>query len=83
MREDPRRRFVFGLTIENTTVRLWFCSRSDALVSLPFNFVKVRIICLYSEAYALTPYPRNRIDSCILRYPSCMPTLRSWVGILP
>ncbi|KAI9062842.1 hypothetical protein FKP32DRAFT_1676757 [Trametes sanguinea] len=29
MREDPRRRFVHGFTMENTTTRLWFCDRSQ------------------------------------------------------
>lgn len=42
MRESMRRRFVFGYTIENVKMRLWFLSRSDALVSKEFDFLKVR-----------------------------------------
>ncbi|KIP06495.1 hypothetical protein PHLGIDRAFT_118886 [Phlebiopsis gigantea 11061_1 CR5-6] len=39
MREDARRRFAFGFTIENRTVRLWFAGRAEVLVSDPFDFV--------------------------------------------
>ncbi|KAI0916700.1 hypothetical protein AcV5_003114 [Taiwanofungus camphoratus] len=39
MREDPRRRFTFGLTIEDTNTRLWFCSRAEIMVTQPFNFM--------------------------------------------
>ncbi|KAI0946809.1 hypothetical protein AcW1_010386 [Taiwanofungus camphoratus] len=37
MRNDPRRRFTIGLTIEDTDTRLWFCSRSETLVTKIFN----------------------------------------------
>ncbi|KIP01905.1 hypothetical protein PHLGIDRAFT_321572 [Phlebiopsis gigantea 11061_1 CR5-6] len=40
MREDVRRRFVAGFTIENSSMRYWFCSRSDVFVSEPFNTLK-------------------------------------------
>ncbi|KAI0086023.1 hypothetical protein BDY19DRAFT_1050220 [Irpex rosettiformis] len=40
MRDDHRRRFVIGYTIENTTMRLWFCSRKNIIVSRPFNFIQ-------------------------------------------
>lgn len=43
MREDPRRRFVFGFTIENTQMRVWMASRSEVVVSEPFNFITVRL----------------------------------------
>ncbi|KAF9806331.1 hypothetical protein IEO21_08711 [Rhodonia placenta] len=39
MREDARRRFTYGLTIENKTMRMWFCSRTELLVSEPINFI--------------------------------------------
>ena len=42
MQEDARRRFVYGFTIENVSMRLWFCSRSEVLVTKDFNFMKVR-----------------------------------------
>ena len=41
MQEDPRRRFVFAFTIENVNMRTWLATRSDVLVSLPFNFIEV------------------------------------------
>ncbi|KJA23921.1 hypothetical protein HYPSUDRAFT_86460 [Hypholoma sublateritium FD-334 SS-4] len=40
MNVDNRRRFTFGITIENVTVRVWFCSRQVVLVSKPFDFMK-------------------------------------------
>ncbi|KAJ7094065.1 hypothetical protein B0H15DRAFT_151602 [Mycena belliarum] len=36
---DPRRRFAFGITIENTRLRLWFASRSGVLVSEDVDFI--------------------------------------------
>lgn len=41
MRDDPRRRAAYGFTIENTTVRLWYCDRTQVLVSSPFDFFQV------------------------------------------
>lgn len=43
MRADARRRFTFGVTIENTTTRAWFCCRQAVLVSQRFNFLEVRV----------------------------------------
>ena len=42
LREDPCRRFTYGFTIENRTMRIWFCSRAEILVSRPFDFIAVR-----------------------------------------
>ncbi|KAI0341438.1 hypothetical protein BDW22DRAFT_1485428 [Trametopsis cervina] len=39
MRETVQRRFVFGYTIEDASMRLWFCSRADFFVSEQFNFI--------------------------------------------
>ncbi|KAJ3555204.1 hypothetical protein NM688_g2708 [Phlebia brevispora] len=39
LRRDPRRRFVFGFTIENTSMRLWYGDRSGVAASEPFNFI--------------------------------------------
>ncbi|KAI0341450.1 hypothetical protein BDW22DRAFT_1430104 [Trametopsis cervina] len=39
MRETVQRRFVFGYTIEDASMRLWFCSRADLFVSEQFNFI--------------------------------------------
>ncbi|KAI0797254.1 hypothetical protein BC629DRAFT_1502565 [Irpex lacteus] len=39
MRETVQRRFMFGYTIEDEMMRLWFCSRSDIIVSEQFNFI--------------------------------------------
>ncbi|KAF8877519.1 hypothetical protein BD779DRAFT_1650263 [Infundibulicybe gibba] len=40
MREDARRRFTFGITIEDTSTRFRFASRSVVLVSGRFNFME-------------------------------------------
>ncbi|KAK7433983.1 hypothetical protein VKT23_020447 [Stygiomarasmius scandens] len=37
---DPRRRFTFGLTVENVKARLWFCCRGCLLATEDFNFMK-------------------------------------------
>ena len=47
MREDPTRRFVVGYTIENTNMRLWFGSRTDALVTEPFDFTRVSVLEIF------------------------------------
>ncbi|KAJ3557295.1 hypothetical protein NM688_g1549 [Phlebia brevispora] len=39
MQRDPRRRFVYAFTIEDTAMRLWFCDRSQVIVSSPFDFI--------------------------------------------
>lgn len=41
MAVDPCRRFTFGITIEKTSMRLWFCSRATPFVSEPFDFALV------------------------------------------
>ncbi|KAG1771899.1 hypothetical protein EV702DRAFT_1033892 [Suillus placidus] len=38
MREDPCRRFAFGLTIEDTQLRLWLSNRAFVAVTKPINF---------------------------------------------
>ncbi|EEB90935.1 hypothetical protein MPER_10791, partial [Moniliophthora perniciosa FA553] len=40
MNDDPRRRFVFGLAFDNAIARLYFTSRTKALVSTPFEMYK-------------------------------------------
>ena len=50
MQEDPERRFVYGFTIEDTRMRIWFGNRSEMLVSFPFDFITVRRILALSES---------------------------------
>ncbi|KAJ8072302.1 hypothetical protein PM082_015861 [Marasmius tenuissimus] len=40
MFSDPRRRFRFGLTIMDASMRLWFFSRAISFVSKAFDFIK-------------------------------------------
>ncbi|KAF7790467.1 hypothetical protein EIP86_001422 [Pleurotus ostreatoroseus] len=40
MRDEPRRRFVYGFTIENCRMRLWYIDRSEVVVSSPFDIMK-------------------------------------------
>ncbi|KAL1742347.1 hypothetical protein HDZ31DRAFT_43457 [Schizophyllum fasciatum] len=50
LRSDARRRFVFGVTFENTTVRLWHMNREVTMVSEPFDMnANYRIL---ADAYA-------------------------------
>jgi len=50
MRNDPCRRFAFGITIENTTTRIWFCCRTVVLVSKAFDLFDVSALCLAISA---------------------------------
>ncbi|KII91955.1 hypothetical protein PLICRDRAFT_90162 [Plicaturopsis crispa FD-325 SS-3] len=51
MRNDPSRRFTFGVTIDNVSMRVWLCSRACMVVSDPFNFITdfEKVIRLYSS----------------------------------
>lgn len=66
LREDPRRRFALAYTIEDAEMRLWFCNRSEMLVSTPFNFITVshdlRLIVYHYPR--LTPACRVMTISC-------------------
>jgi hypothetical protein len=44
MRKSVRHRASFGMTIENPTMRVWFCCRSVVIVSKAFNLIDVRLI---------------------------------------
>ncbi|KDQ18942.1 hypothetical protein BOTBODRAFT_479753 [Botryobasidium botryosum FD-172 SS1] len=38
MTSDPTRRFVFGVTIEDVDMQLWYCDRSGCVASERFNY---------------------------------------------
>ncbi|KAJ7135370.1 hypothetical protein C8R43DRAFT_615416 [Mycena crocata] len=44
LRDDPCRRFTFGITLEDGDLRMWFFSRSDELVSSSFNIAEVSAV---------------------------------------
>lgn len=44
LRNDPSRRFSVGYSIENTSMRIWRCDRSDIVSSEEFDFKKVRYV---------------------------------------
>ncbi|KAF8841825.1 hypothetical protein BDN67DRAFT_1010350 [Paxillus ammoniavirescens] len=55
MRNDPCRRSAFGVTIEDTKVRLWFTCRSGTVVSEAFDFVTdpeelIHLVCALAFA---------------------------------
>lgn len=54
MRETVNRRFMFGYTIEDANMRLWFASRSDIIVSEQFNFITVSCFSAEKSSQALT-----------------------------
>ncbi|KAF8585422.1 hypothetical protein K439DRAFT_1343472, partial [Ramaria rubella] len=39
MCSDPCRRFTFGLTVENTQIRIWFACRAVVFLTTAFNFI--------------------------------------------
>ena len=47
MREDPRRRFTFGITMEDTETRFWFASRSTVLVTELKLFISLTCACFF------------------------------------
>ncbi|KII93430.1 hypothetical protein PLICRDRAFT_152116 [Plicaturopsis crispa FD-325 SS-3] len=57
MRDDPCRRFTYGVTIEDTQMRVWFCNRSSLIVLKDFNFVTdvEKLIRIYSSFAFTTP----------------------------
>lgn len=77
MREDARRRFTFGFTIENTYMRLWYASRADLFVSHNFDFMKVHsALCVLRYFIFTSVLHRNQrvssgsfLRSCTRRRP--------------
>ncbi|KAF9236609.1 hypothetical protein BU15DRAFT_76812 [Melanogaster broomeanus] len=65
MREDPCRRSSFGVTIENTQVRLWFTCRTVTVVSEPFNFFTdiVNLIYLFCSLIFANDYEIGFYDA--------------------
>ena len=47
LRSDPCRRFTFGFTFENRTLRIYFACRSTVVVTQSFDFMSVRFIYLH------------------------------------
>ena len=79
MRNDPCRRFAFGITIENTTTRLWFCCRTAVLVSKPFDLFNVSALCLGIS----TSYVRQDRDSVIRTFASLAFGSNEYLGYDP
>ena len=48
MQIDPCRRFVLGATIEDTSMRLWFCSRSMIIASEQFD---INHVCTINSSH--------------------------------
>ena len=40
LRDNEFRRFVYGLTVENSTARLWYCDRDELACSDEFEFLR-------------------------------------------
>ncbi|EKM78231.1 hypothetical protein AGABI1DRAFT_30779, partial [Agaricus bisporus var. burnettii JB137-S8] len=40
LNNDPRRTWMYGFTVENTMMSVWYFSRSHTVVSTPFDFTK-------------------------------------------
>ncbi|KAI0644496.1 hypothetical protein C8Q79DRAFT_776212 [Trametes meyenii] len=55
LRAEPGRRFAFGMTVENTSVRLWHFNHEVMVVSSPFDFQKdyetfIDVLCRFAFA---------------------------------
>ncbi|KAJ7747919.1 hypothetical protein DFH07DRAFT_1062626 [Mycena maculata] len=66
---DPRRRFIFGITIEDTQTTVWYFSRTAIMATERFDFVKKpsfiwswlsRLLSLRNSALTL-PFPYTEI----------------------
>ena len=44
MREDPLRRFAFGIMFEDTDMRIWCTHRGFLSISTPINFIEVQYV---------------------------------------
>ncbi|KAJ3545073.1 hypothetical protein NM688_g5672 [Phlebia brevispora] len=69
--KDPRRRFVYGYTLDDMAMRLWFRDRSQFIVSRNFNFITNHepivyffLSLLYAETHHLGWDPTVRVISC-------------------
>ncbi|KAF8585410.1 hypothetical protein K439DRAFT_1047266 [Ramaria rubella] len=50
MRSDLCRRFTFGLTVENTQMRIWFACRALVFLSTAFNFILSSVSSWHARA---------------------------------
>ena len=80
MRNDPSRRFAFGITIENTEMRVWFCCRSVVLVSKDFDVLKVRPCLSFVN---IAPYSSQNHDMVIRLFVSLAFGTTSQLGYDP
>ncbi|KAJ6571781.1 hypothetical protein B0H19DRAFT_668547 [Mycena capillaripes] len=63
LRNDPRRRFTFGLTVEDDEARLWFFSRACIVVSEPFSFIQEpQTLVHFLLSMVLSPHPPSSND---------------------
>ena len=63
MQIDPCRRFVLGATIEDTSMRLWFCNRSMVIASEQFDINRVcPIIVFYYHVLIVRVTGNENID---------------------
>jgi hypothetical protein len=44
LRNDPCRRFAFGITIEDDQLRLWLFARSGIMITMPVNWIEVLLL---------------------------------------
>ena len=71
---DARRRFVFGITLKNASLRLWYANRSMLVCSKPLDILKVLSISLLPFRLSSEHRTRNVVSgsSCRLR------SLQTW-----
>ncbi len=79
MYQDPRRRFTYGYTIEDTSMKLWFCDRSQLLVSTPYDFITVSDL-LITECLCLTLYIGSFLPDSFLLVHHVRRPASAWMG---
>ena len=53
MRDDARRRFVYGITINDTLLRFWYNDRSAVIASQLFDFIEVILVDFWTSSTPL------------------------------
>ena len=76
---DARRRFVFGITLKNASLRLWYANRSMLVRSKPLDILKVVSISLLVFRHSSEYRTRNAVSRCSYRLRSHQTRIWAWI----
>lgn len=80
LQKDPRRRFVFGFTIDDCKMRIWYGSRADIFVSTAFDMMTVRATFIFHDELTELLYPGPQIPCSVLPFALLCRGLRARMG---